>query len=636
MAETTDKYTIEIDTAIANQKINELTKDQADLIKQMTDLERAGKQNTDKFKEMANSYAENAENLKQLRAELEQNTSVVDGNTDKVEENTKEVEKNTDAVKENKKTLDKQADAGTKVGGVLSSSINAYNKAGGGIKGMTAAAKAFIATPIGKIIAAIVTALGLLKKALAGSASGQRSLNKVTALVTGTLDFFMQKVRNIVSAISGVLGKLFNNFKNILPDMIGENVDLADELYQLEDKESKLRVRQSEYEKQIAEQRRIAADTTKTAAERDAANQNVRKLTVKSIDEEIALEKERLKLLQKKHSLTDSSREDIQEERDTQIRINELEAQKKQALQQTDKVQTRITNSAEKEADAQEKAAEAAKKKREEAEKEAKTLEERLKSETDTRTDTQKLKDELDARKALLDQWYKDDIIAKEKYNELKELAEQSHKTRMAEIEDKAKKESDAKAKKEKDEKEKQDKALYEAKWKIANDGMNALQEIVSIGGEKTFAATKALQIGEVAMNTTKAAMDAYASAFRPENPGIGVPGVAAAQGAARMATVIATGLAQIAKISSQKPSKSASISKSVSGGGGGTGTIVDTSYSTTTTSQLTGVQGDLATMNMGRTGVRSESNRQTIAVVVDDVTAKQNSQSRIQKMNVL
>lgn len=635
MAETTDKYTIEIDTAVASQKIKELTKDQADLIKQMADLDRAGKKNTDEFREMAESYAVNAENLKQLREELEQNTGAVDKNTDKVEENTKEVEKNTDAAKENKKTLDKQADAGTKVGGVFSKSINAFNKAGGGIKGMTAAAKAFIATPLGAIITAVVSALGLLKKALSGSESGQRSLNKATALVTGTLDFFMQKVRDVVSTISGVLGKLFSNFKDILPDAIGGAVDEADQLYQLERKESELRVRQSEYEKQISEYRRTAADESKTAAEREEANKKVRELTVKSIDEEIELEKERLKLLKEKHSLTDSSNEDIQEERDTQIRINELEAQKNQALQQTDKVQARITNSAEKEADAQEKAAEAAKEKREEEEKAAASLEERLKSETDTRTDTQKLKDELDARKALLDQWYKDDIITKAKYDELKELAEQSHKTRMAEIEDKAKKESDAKAKKEKEEKEKQDKDLYEAKWKIANNGMNALQEIVSIGGEKTFAATKALQIGEVAMNTYKGAFDAYTSAFRVENPGIGVPGVAQAQGVSRMATVIATGLAQIAKISMQKPSKSASVSKSVSGGGG-TGTIVDTSYSTTTTSQLTGVQGDLATMNMGRNGVNSDSSKQTIAVVVDDVTAKQNSQSRIQKMNVL
>lgn len=618
MAETIDKYTIEIDTAVASQKIKELTKDQADLIQKMAELDRAGKKDTDEFKSLSQAYSANADSLKTLNSEVDKN----------------------------KKALDEQADAGRKVGGVFSDSINAYNKAGGGIKGLTAAAKAFIATPLGAAITAITGALGLFKKALSGSESGQRLLNKATQTISATFDVFLQQVRNTGtllkdiftgnwSALKDDLANIGDTFTNTFKT-IGDSVDMADQLYQIERKESELKVRQSEYERQISEYRRIAADTSKSAAERDAANQKVRELTVKSIDEEIALEKERLKLLKEKHSLTDSSNEDIQEERDTQIRINELEAQKNQTLQQTDKIQNRITNSAEKEANAQAKTAEELKKKREEEEKAAASLEERLKSETDTRTDTQKLKDELVARKALLDQWYKDDIITKEKYNELKELAEQSHKTRMAEIEDKAKKESDAKAKKEKDEKEKRDKALYEAKWKIANDGMNALQEIVSLGGEKTFAATKALQIGEVAMNTTKAAMDAYASAFRPENPGIGVPGVAAAQGAARMATVIATGLAQIAKISMQKPSKSASVSKSVSGGGGGTGTIVDTSYSTTTTSQLTGVQGDLATMNMGRNGVNSDSNKQTIAVVVDDVTAKQNSQGRIQKMNVL
>ena len=617
MAETTDKYTIEIDTAVASQKIKELTKDQADLIQKMAELDRAGKKDTDEFKELSKAYSTNADSLKTLNSEVDKN----------------------------KKALDEQADAGRKVGGVFSDSINAYNKAGGGIKGLTAAAKAFIATPLGAAITAITAGLGLFKKALAGSESGQRLLNKATQTISATFDVFLQQVRNTGtllkdiftgnwSALKDDLANIGNTFTNTFKT-ISDSVDMADQLYQLEDKESKLRVRQSEYEKQISEYRRTAADASKSAAEREEANKKVRELTVKSIDEEIALEKERLKLLKEKHSLTDSSKEDIQEERDTQIKINELEAQKNQALQQTDKVQARITNSAEKEANAQEKAADELKKKREELEKQAKALESSLLSETDSRTDIQKLNDELSTRQALIQKWLDEGIIAQAKADELQELAFDAHVKKMTEINTKMN-EATAKANEEKRKKEQaEEKAAYEAKWQIANNGMNALQEIVSVGGEKTFAASKALQIGEVAMNTYKGAADAYMSAFRPENPGIGVPGIAQTQGAARMATVIATGLAQIAKISMQKPSKSASVSKSVSGGGG-TGTIVDTSYSTTTTSQLTGVQGDLATMNMGRNGINSDSSKQTIAVVVDDVTAKQNSQSRIQKMNVL
>lgn len=604
-ADTTDKYTIEIDTAVASQKIKELTKAQRDLIKKMAELDKANKRETDEFKKLSKAYSENADSLKVLNREVK--TGIKN-------------EKGLAAVSKRLKTS-------------ISATKTAYNAAGGGIKGMTAAAKAFVATPLGRVITAITGALALFKKALSGSENGQRLLNKATQTISATFDVFLQQLRNIGRLLKGVF-TIFDaaakKFKTI-----GESVDKADQLYELEKKEADLKVRQSEYERQISEYRRIAADASKTAAEREKANQKVQELTVKSIDEEIALETKRLKLLKEKHSLTDSTKEDIQEERDVQIRINELQTQKNQALQATDKVQNRITNAAEKEADAQAKSAEALKEKREEIEKEAKALEASLLSETDSRTDIEKLNDELTARQALIEQWLNDGIIAQAKADELQELAFDAHTKKMTEINAKMNADN-AKANEEARKNEQAaEKAAYEAKYKLANDGMNALQDIVELGGDKTFAATKALQIGEVAMNTYKGAFDAYVSAFRPENPGIGVPGVAPAQGAARMATVIATGLAQIAKISMQKKSGSANVSKSTTGGGG-TGTIADTSYSTTTTTSFSGVQGDLATMNMGRNGVNSDSNKQTIAVVVDDVTAKQNSQSRIQKMNVL
>ena len=571
----------------------------------------------------------------------------------KLQELNQELKNEKKALNEEKSATKEAAEKKNILKKSIDKTTEAYHKAGGGIKGMTAAAKAFILTPIGAAITAITTGLGLLKKALGGSVEGQRTLNKITKTVSATFDVFLQKVRDLGSLLkavgTGLTGGGWDDFFNVLNNTIDpiatikEAVELEDKLFQLELKESELRVKQSEYEKEISEQRRIAADQSKTAAEREAANQKVRDLTVKSIDEEIALEQERLDLLKKKHSLTDSTKEDIQEEQETQIRINELIAQKNSELQKTDKIQNRINKSIETMKDEADKATkawvDAGKKALEELDKTLKKEEELRKTNTEK---VKSLNNELFSE--TLDEHQRKLWNIQEEYNarmdSIKELAEAQA------ISDAERKILEDKALQNRKNKEKEVASKYTTTWqeayaKAAASAINqadiyssatintikAISAIRNKDDEKAFKMNQALEIGATVNDTIAGSAMAFIKCVAD----YGVP-YGAILGGIAAGSATASGVAAIAKIKSQK-----------FGGGGGSASSstpaarsVSVPQETTASSKIQGVQSDLAMAGQTRSVIRSEERKTQTVLVVDDVTAKQNSQNLIQKTSVM
>ncbi len=85
---------------------------------------------------------------------------------------------------------------GGAIGGVIS-----------GIKGMTIAARAFIATPLGAIIAAVALALGALTSFFKRSEEGQNKLNKVVRIFSSILD-------NVLDVVDQVGEAIFNAISN--------------------------------------------------------------------------------------------------------------------------------------------------------------------------------------------------------------------------------------------------------------------------------------------------------------------------------------------------------------------------------------------------------------------------------------
>lgn len=83
-----------------------------------------------------------------------------------------------------------------------------------GIMGMVKASLAFIATPIGLVLAAVAAAVFALKSYFAGSEEGQNRLNKVVAVGKAVFEQFM----NVVEDIGEALYNAFTNPKQALID----------------------------------------------------------------------------------------------------------------------------------------------------------------------------------------------------------------------------------------------------------------------------------------------------------------------------------------------------------------------------------------------------------------------------------
>lgn len=91
------------------------------------------------------------------------------------------------------------------------------------LKGMTGAAKAFIATPLGAVLAALILAYQTIKTALSSTAAGQMKLTQATGYLTGVLN----QLKEIVVTVGNALFKAFSNPKKAIQDLwqaVKENV----------------------------------------------------------------------------------------------------------------------------------------------------------------------------------------------------------------------------------------------------------------------------------------------------------------------------------------------------------------------------------------------------------------------------
>lgn len=85
----------------------------------------------------------------------------------------------------------------------------------GSINGMTGAAKAFIATPLGAIIAAIVIALQALKTWFDSSVEGQMAFAEISGYVGGVLD----QLKEIIITVGKAIYDAFSNPKKAVSDL---------------------------------------------------------------------------------------------------------------------------------------------------------------------------------------------------------------------------------------------------------------------------------------------------------------------------------------------------------------------------------------------------------------------------------
>ena len=142
--------------------------------------------------------------------------------------NNKFISDNSDQLKKQKINVGAYGSALQGVGGPIGGAVSGFGA-------MTKAAKAFIATPIGLVIAAIGAALGALTAFFKSSEDGQNALTKVTKVFSSILDNLMDVLANVGEALFNLftkpkeaaqdfvdfIGRVGEFFKNTFGNIIG-------------------------------------------------------------------------------------------------------------------------------------------------------------------------------------------------------------------------------------------------------------------------------------------------------------------------------------------------------------------------------------------------------------------------------
>lgn len=256
------------------------------------------------------------------------------------------------------------------------------------LNGLVGAAKAFIATPLGAVLAALILAYKSLTSWLHGAAEGQERLAATSGYLNGVLTQLRQTVMNIgkglynaftspiksmmnfgasmetyiIGRLKAILDsvkllgqafgklatlnfkeadKLFGDAENALvsgsmTDKMFEYVESVDKLgkeySELDKRAFKLRqdrkawmTEEAELDKQIAEQRNKLR--MGTPSERAAASAKMQELIDKRTAREVELAREEYLIKKERNALSDSSLEDLEEEARLEARVIQLETQ---------------------------------------------------------------------------------------------------------------------------------------------------------------------------------------------------------------------------------------------------------------------------------------------------------------------
>lgn len=226
--------------------------------------------------------------------------ATIDQNTSKIKANVSAIEQQKINIGNYKSALDGVHPALGKVGQGLEAGTQ-------GFKAMTMQALAFIATPVGAILAALVVSFQLLSTFIKNSAVGMDAFEDASAAVGAILEVVVDRVVKFV----GALGKLLmGDIKGGLTGMkesfagIGDEIErevkmavaLAAAIRDLEDREIDYSIAVGETENAIKRLILQSKNRSLTEAERIKKLEEAGKLEIKQNEENLAIEEERLRI----------------------------------------------------------------------------------------------------------------------------------------------------------------------------------------------------------------------------------------------------------------------------------------------------------------------------------------------------
>lgn len=284
---------------------------------------------------------EGKKRLKEINDELDQNNNIIKESSDSQKKQTLNIGNYTSAL-----------------GGLEEKLGSIPGKTGGVVQGfgaMTKAAWAFVANPIGAVIAAIVLALTAFYKALTSTEQGTNKLNKVTAMLGSVFNGLMKVLSPLANFIADVVIKQFemlgavadkamklvsgglkalgfdkaaeavDNFGKSMADTSKAAMQLADEQAKLKEQMRLAEKIQLDYQKQAEKYRQLRDDESKSINERVKANESLNQTLKDQLSAEMAIANQALKVADLRIKAEGENTEALDERAEALTRISDIQ-----------------------------------------------------------------------------------------------------------------------------------------------------------------------------------------------------------------------------------------------------------------------------------------------------------------------
>ena len=275
-------------------------------------------------------------------------------NVEELDNDIKKTIKDTETLgTDTQKTTNKMSSGFQKVGDTVSQVNPALGGMVSGIQSSTKAALAFIATPFGAALAAIGVALGALvtffKRTERGADFFEEKLSAIKATINVLIDRFAAFGEGILQIFTGEFSKgvdtLTKSFKGIGDEISRESkeaMSLTRALDDLEDKEIALIEVNERKKTQIAELRLLASDEDVAKEKRLKALQQAAQLENEIADAEIAIAKEKARIITAQVAMGESLASDLREQAEANALVIRLEGDRAMSLRALNKEMKRL------------------------------------------------------------------------------------------------------------------------------------------------------------------------------------------------------------------------------------------------------------------------------------------------------
>lgn len=207
------------------------------------------------------------------------------------------------------------------------------------VKAMTKAALAFVATPLGAVLAAIALVLAPLVGFFKNTQEGMDQVDQAGAALSATFgvltDVFSNIGRVIIGLATGTLSlkEAFTEFKGALTGVTDEIFKQANAAVQIEKDfqalrrvEDELIVTQAKRRVQLEETKNAIEDLSLSLTERIELTEKAKDISNDIARDEEIIAKRRLELTKQQNSLSESTQEDIRKERDLEVELINIRA----------------------------------------------------------------------------------------------------------------------------------------------------------------------------------------------------------------------------------------------------------------------------------------------------------------------